>query len=271
MKIVPCDGPFGVEIHDIDLAWMDARDVATCRRLQQEHGVIFFRDQSLDCESHIALAQRFGEIVVNRFFEKVPDFPMIAMVRKEPGHDTVVGEDWHTDHSYDEAPAMGSILYAVEVPRQGGETQFINMAKVFDALPAERKESLRELAAHHSSRHAFSAAATRDDERYHSPDQAVQDSIHPVVIRHPDSGREVLYVNPDFTVGIEGWAEEDSAALLRSLYDMAMRPENILAFRWQPGSVAFWDNRMTWHRALNNYPGERRLMHRITLAGCQLH
>ena len=270
MKIVACDGPFGVEIHDLDLRRINEEQVGICRRLQQEHGVIFFRRQDLDCEAHVELAERFGEIVVNRFFERVPEYPMIAMVRKEPTHETVVGEDWHTDHSYDAEPAMGSILYAREVPAEGGETEFINMARVFDSLPEERKAGLRTLRAHHSSRHAFSAAATRGDERYHSPNQAVQDSIHPVVIRHPDSEREVLYVNPDFTVSICGWGDEESRVLLDALYEAATRPENVLSFHWQNDSIAFWDNRMTWHRARNNYPGARRLMHRITLAGCPL-
>jgi taurine dioxygenase len=270
MKIVPCSGPFGVEIHDLDLARIRDDEVAACRKLQQEHGVVFFRRQNLDCEQHVSLAKRFGEIVVNRFFERVPDYPMIAMVRKEATHDSVVGEDWHTDHSYDQEPAMGSILYAREVPDQGGETLFINMARVFESLPEERRAALRKLRAHHSSRHAFSAAATRGDERYHSPNQAVQDSIHPVVIRHPDSGREVLYVNPDFTVSICDWEEEESKALLEELYAEITRPDNVLAFHWEKDSIAFWDNRMTWHRASNNYPGERRVMHRITLAGCPL-
>ncbi len=270
MKTVPCQGPFGVEIHDLDLSRAGDEEIAACRQLQQEHGVIFFRDQSLDCDSHIAAANRFGEIVVNRFFERVPDYPMIAMVRKEPTHETTVGEDWHTDHSYDAAPAMGSILYAREIPKSGGETLFINMARVFESFTAGFQDMLRGLRAHHSSRHAFSAAATRGDERYHSPNQAVQDSIHPVVIHHPDSGREVLYVNPDFTVSIEGWSESESRALLEFLYTETTRPENILTFHWQQDSIAFWDNRMTWHRAVNNYPGERRLMHRITLAGSLL-
>ena len=270
MKIIPCEGPFGVEIHDIDLRGVGKQEVAACRELQQEHGVIFFRDQQLDCEGHVNLAKQFGDVVVNRFFERVPGYPMIAMVRKEPVHETAVGEDWHTDHSYDAAPAMGSILYARDVPGKGGETEFINMARVFESLPEARRVALRKLRAHHSSRHAFNAAATRGDERYHSPDQAVQDSIHPVVIRHPDSGREVLYVNPDFTTGICHWTPAESAALLDELFALASRPENVLAFHWAENSIAFWDNRLTWHRARNNYPGERRLMHRITLAGLPL-
>ena len=270
MKIVPCAGPFGVEVHDFDLRRISEQEIMACRRLQQEHGVIFFRRQKLDCDEHVAVAKRFGDIVVNRFFERVPDYPMIAMVRKEPVHDTVVGEDWHTDHSYDAEPAMGSILYAREVPAQGGETEFINMARVFNSLPEELKARLRTLKALHSSRHAFSAAATRGDERYHSPNQAVQDSTHPVVIRHPECGREVLYVNPDFTVSICGLKEPESRDLLNELYSAATAPEQVMAFQWEKDSIAFWDNRMTWHRARNNYPGQRRLMHRITLAGCPL-
>jgi len=272
MKLIPCDGQFGVEIHDIDLRTVSDQEIVACKAAQREHGVIFFRDQVLSCEEHIAAAERFGEIVINRFFERVPDHPEIAMVRKEPHHDTVVGEDWHTDHSYDQAPAWGSILYAHEVPDSGGDTLFINMNRVYESLSDGLKQTLHRLKAHHSSRHAFGMKAdVAGDERFHSADQATQDSIHPVVIAHPDSGMPVLYINPDFTTGFVGWTAEESAPLLTYLYRIASQEHNVMRFRWRPGSVAFWDNRATWHQAANDYPGQRRLMHRITLAGSPLH
>ena len=271
MKVVPCDGPFGAEILDLDLREITERELEACNRIQQQHGVIFFRDQSLDCQQHIDFAERFGPIVVNRFFERLIDYPQIAAVRKEPAHTNAVGEQWHTDHSYDQEPARGSILYAREIPQQGGDTQFINMHQVYESLSPGLKRTLEGLKAVHSSRHVFGQNTTQDrDERYNNPDQAVQDSVHPVVIRHPLSGIKVLYINPDFTTHIDGWTSEESAPLLSYLYEVAVQPHNILHFKWRKYSIAFWDNRITWHRANNDYPGERRVMHRITLAGCAI-
>lgn len=270
MKIIPCDGPFGIEIHDLDAQTMSEEELQICRQHQAEHGVIFFRQQNLSCEDHIALAERFGMIVINRFFECLDSHPEIAVVRKEPQHDSVVGECWHTDHSYDAEPAYGSILCARQLPTSGGDTQFVNMHLVFESLSEGLKQTLQTLSANHSSRHTFSAVATEGDERFHSPELATQDNIHPVVIRHPFSSRKVLYVNGDFTTHLVGWRKEESEALLEYLYSVAQQPKNILTFKWQPGTVAFWDNRMTWHRALNDYPGQTRLMHRITLEGCAL-
>ena len=270
MQIKPCDGPFGVEILDVDLRQISDQEIEDCNAEQRQHGVIFFRDQQLSCEDHIDLANRFGTIVVNRFFEYVGEYPQIAMVRKEPQHETAVGGHWHTDHSYDREPARGSILYAKEVPSQGGNTNFINMHLVYESLSEGLKETLQGLQAAHSSRHTFGETAKGLDERFHSAESAVQDNVHPVIIRHPDSGKKVLYVNGDFTTHFVGWTQPESDALLQYLYRFATQPQNILTFKWQKNSIAFWDNRMTWHCANNDYPGERRLMHRITLEGSPL-
>ncbi|MGI9315787.1 MAG: TauD/TfdA dioxygenase family protein [bacterium] len=272
MKIVPCNGPFGAEILELDVRDITDQELAECNLAQQQHGVIFFRDQKLSCQQHIDFAERFGAIVVNRFFERLEDYPQVAVVRKEPTHATVVGEQWHTDHSYDQEPARGSILYAREVPSQGGDTCFINMHQVYESLSDGFKQTLEGLQAAHSSRHVFGPNTEQvRDERYNNPEQALQDSIHPLVITHPLSDLKVLYANPDFTTHIVGWSAEESEALLDYIYSVAMRPQNILRFQWQTDSIAFWDNRATWHRAQNDYPGERRLMHRITLAGCAIH
>ena len=128
----------------------------------------------------------------------------------------------------------------------------------------------------HSSRHVFGhdgrVQASGDlATRIGNPELAVQDAVHPVVIRHPESGRPALYVNPGFTLHFEGWTAEESRPLLDYLYRHAARPEFLCRFRWEPGSIAFWDNRATWHYAVNDYQGERRLMHRITLEGVPLH
>jgi len=270
----PTSGALGAEITGIDLS-ADLRDsdVEELRAAFNEYGVIFFREQNLSPEQHVAFAERFGQININRFFKAAPGYPQIAEVRKEPGQKTNIGGGWHTDHSYDQVPALGSILLAREVPSFGGDTLFASMSHAYEALSDGLKRTLEQLRAVHSSRHVFGAASRYTKEsgdRLGNTADATQDANHPVVMRHPETGRKTLYVNPGFTLHFEGWSAAESKPLLDFLYAHAARPEFQTRFRWREGSIAFWDNRATWHFAVNDYHGERRLMHRITLEGVPL-
>ena len=272
LEIEPLSNAVGAEIRGVDLAReLAPATFAEIRRAFHDHGVIFFRDQRLSPEQHIAFAERFGKINVNRFFGHVPGYPTIAEVRKEPDQKKNLGEIWHTDHSYDAVPALGSMLLAREVPPVGGDTMFASMIAAFDALSDGLKRTLETLRAEHSSRHVFGPNAAYQGNdlkgRLGNAELATQDAVHPVVIRHPDTGRKALYVNANFTVKIEGWTLEESQALLQHLYRHAARPEFTCRFRWREGSMALWDNRSTWHFAINDYHGARRLMHRITIEG----
>ncbi len=274
----PMTMTLGAEIHGVDLGLEIAEDQFNeIRRAFTEFSVIFFRDQHLTPDQHIAFASRWGEINVNRFFKAIDSHPVIAEVRKEPDQETNIGGSWHTDHSYDQVPATGSILYARQVPEIGGDTQFASMYAAYDGLSDGLKRMLEPLRATHSSRHAFGRTAYRiqqysDDvgDRLGNPDAATQDADHPVVIQHPLSGRKALYVNPGFTIRFSGWSDEESRPLLEYLYRQATKPEYTCRFHWRENSLAFWDNRATWHQALNDYPGQRRLMHRITIEGVPL-
>ena len=273
MDIVPMNGGCGAEIRNVDLNNLSDAEVEAVADAHAEHGVVFFREQTLGPDEQLAAAGRFGAINVNRFFTPVPEQPQVALVLKEPQHETNIGGAWHTDHSYDQAPALGSMLYAKEVPTHGGDTMFANMYRACEALSPGLRETLEGLCAVHSSRHIFGPQgyhASRGDDRYGNAERATQDAVHPVIIRHPRSGRAALYVNPGFTVRIDGWTELESRPLLDYLFRVAARPEHTCRFQWRTGSVAFWDNRATWHYALNDYPGERRLMHRVTIDGCEL-
>ena len=274
-EVRPTSGALGAELLDINLAQeLDAVVVADIRHALQEHGVIFFRDQRLTPEQHVAFAERMGPININRFFKTVPNYPQIAEVRKEPAQSTNIGGGWHTDHSYDQIPALGSILLACEVPSRGGDTMFACMGQAYDALSDGLKQTLKGLRAVHTSRHVFGVKAQQANperkERFVNPELATQEAVHPVVIRHPETGRHTLYVNASFTTHFEGWTEKESKPLLDFLYQHAASPEFQTRFRWEEGSIAFWDNRATWHYALNDYQGERRLMHRITIEGVPL-
>lgn len=270
-EINPTSGALGAEIAGVDLAEpLDQFAVDELRGALNEYGVIFFRDQNISPEQHIAFAERFGRIDINRFFKAVSGHPQIAEVRKEPEQKSNIGGDWHTDHSYDQVPALGSILLARETPPRGGDTMFACMNLAYEALSDGLKKTLEGLRAVHSSRHVFGAASAyvkESGDRLGNTEAATQDAVHPVIVRHPESGKKILYVNSAFTTHFEGWTAKESAPLLKYLYEHAARPEFQTRFQWREGSIAFWDNRSTWHYAINDYHGARRLMHRITIAG----
>ena len=273
----PLEG-VGVEITNIDLALdLDAETLDQLKRLMNEHGLIIYRNQSLTEEEHIVFAEKWGEININRFFAAHPDYPQIAMVAKGKEDRDNIGGGWHTDHSYDLEPAMGSILVARELPESGGDTLFASMYAAYDALSEEDKELIAPLRARHSTHHIFgssqSAYSQSDTEERignSSSADAMKDVFHPIALTHPASGKTSLYVNPAFTVGIEGMGNEESQALLQRLYAHAMKPEFVFRLKWAPGTIAMWDNRSTWHFALNDYHGQSRVMHRITIEGCAL-
>lgn len=270
----------GAEITGVDLRRVSDAEFEAIREVYADQGVVFFRDQELSEEDHIALAERFGPINVNRFFAAHPDYPQIAMVAKEADQKDNIGGGWHTDHSYDVEPAMGSILVARVLPERGGDTMFASMYRAYETLDDATKAEIDGLSAVHSAKHIF---GTGERTYYQTTDaggkrignaaaaDVLEDVVHPVVITHPLSGKKALYVNPAFTVRISGMDDERSADLLMRLYALAMKQDHAYRFRWQPGSVAMWDNRSTWHWAMNDYHGQRRIMHRITIEGCALN
>jgi taurine dioxygenase len=276
VEVTPYSSALGAVISGVDLTEpIDDVSFASIRKAFGEYGVIFFRDQHISPEQHLAFARRFAPIDINRFFRAVEGYPEIAEVRKEPEQITNIGGGWHTDHSYDLVPAMGSVLYAREVPPHGGDTLFASMAKAFEALSPGLQATLEGMRAVHSTAHVFGAqgayANFKDTGgRIGNVAAATQDTVHPVVIRHPDTGQKVLYVNSGFTVRFEGWSVAESAPLLNFLYQHAAQPEFSCRFQWAEGSLAFWDNRSTWHYALNDYHGHRRVMHRVTVQGSSI-
>ena len=272
MEVRPLTGGLGAEIIGADIR--NAGQFAEIHDAFSEYSVIVLRGQNVSPEEHLKFARRFGPINVNRFFKPVDGHPEIATVLKEKDQKQAVGEGWHTDHSYDLKPAMGSILHALEMPPFGGDTLFVSMAAAYEALSSKMRRFLDGLSAVHSSRHVF-GAKTQDSEaaksgRLGNADAATQDAVHPVVITHPLSGRRGLYVNPVFTTHIQGLTDDESEAMLAMLYEHCKKPEFQCRVRWQVGDVTMWDNRATWHKAINDYHGFRRLMHRITVDGVAL-
>ena len=275
IEIRPVSGGVGVELGNVDIG--QGLSDAEFKAIQQafiDNGLVFLHGQSLSPEQHIEFAERFGEINVNRFFPKVDGYEKIAAVVKEKDQKVNIGGGWHTDHSYDQIPAMGSILLARETPPVGGDTLFACMYKAYESLSDGLKKTLESMNAVHSSRHVFGDQAEYQkslDDRLSNTELATQDAVHPVVITHPESGRKALYVNPGFTIHFEGWSAAESKPLLYYLYHHATLMEHTTRFKWAEGSIAIWDNRCTWHYALNDYHGARREMHRITVEGSPLN
>ncbi|MGB1139703.1 MAG: TauD/TfdA dioxygenase family protein [Halioglobus sp.] len=270
MKIEPFSEGCGVLVSDVQLAQLSDAEVDDLKSEFVVHGVLFFREQQLPPEEHLRFAHRFGDIVKNKFFSHDDAWPDIAEVRKDPDQETNLGGGWHTDHSYDGEPALGSILVARELPTSGGDTCFADLANAYEGLSDGLKATLETLEAVHCNEHVYGEKGyyqNTDLSRYIGGTGDVGQAVHPVVVRHPESGRKILYVNPGFTLSFVGWTPQESQALLGYLYSQVNQPQHTCQFNWQPGSVAIWDNRSTWHYAMNDYQGEARLMHRITLAG----
>jgi taurine dioxygenase len=259
----------GATVSQVDLRQLDDQGAEQLRNAWADYGVLFFRDQELSPDDHIAFAERFASIDVNKFFKPVDTHSQIATVLKEPDQEGNIGGAWHTDHTYDQIPARGSILVARDVPPTGGDTRFADVGAAYDALSPGLKQTLESLEAVHSNAHVFGKESDYNDamgDRLGNP-EGVGSAVHPVVIAHPQTGQKLLYVNLAFTRHFVGWTMEESAPLLQYLYEHVGQDQFTTQFRWEAGSVAMWDNRSTWHWALNDYPGHRRLMHRITVSG----
>ena len=271
MEMVPLALACGVEIRGVALTQAQGDSLEAIKQAVYENGVALFRGQhDFTPEAHIAFARRWGGIDLNNYFPLTEGHPEIAVVRKRADQVTNIGGGWHTDHSYDQVPAMGSVLVARTLPPSGGDTLWAHMGAAYDALSDDLKQEIEGLEAYHSADHIY-----EEDGLYAQTDMAADlrgqslrtGATHPVVIRHPHTGRRLLYVNSAFTLNFVGRTRAESLPLLQRLYDTATAANNTCRVAGEPGSVAIWDNRTTWHLAMNDYQGHAREMHRITLTG----
>jgi alpha-ketoglutarate-dependent taurine dioxygenase len=266
LDIRPLGPNIGAEVLGVDLA-ADLSDetIAAIRAAWIHHQVIFFPDQHVDPESQVAFAKRFGEVT-----EAHPVEPALD------GHPQVLPIDsikdrtdfWHTDVTFMSRPPMGSILSAVTLPAVGGDTMFASLGAAYDSLAEPLRDLCDHLVAYHyDPNYAAIIAAGGGQDWDGSHIEQLFPVEHPVVRVHPETGRRGLFVNPQFTVALKDFPQAQGQALLRLLYDHSTRPELICRYRWQPGSVGFWDNRSTMHFGVNDYGGIHRVMHRVTLRG----
>ena len=238
--------------------------ISEIRRALLEFKVVFFRDQhELTAAEHIAFARRFGDLEIHPATPKGQEDPEILRITHD---ETSKGREnaWHSDVTWRPEPSLGSILRAREVPPFGGDTLFSCMYAAYDALSPAMKEWVSGLTARHDIARVFAGRLNKSVEELHAQ-YPVQE--HPVVRTHPETGRRALYVNTAFTDQIVGLSKKESDWLLAHLYTFAAVPEHQCRFRWEAGSLAFWDNRACQHYAASDYFPQRRVMERVTIAG----
>ena len=253
----------GAEVLGVDLSRpLAAATLQTIRQALWDNQVIFFRDQQLSPDQHLAFARGFGPLHIHPLKkERDPQHEELLVIHADENSKYVAGEDLHTDVSCDAAPPMGSILYLTEVPPSGGDTLFASMYAAYDALSPRMKEILEGLTAVHDGAKPWLGGMKI------KPDQAYARNEHPVVTVHPETGKKILFVNRAFTTRVRQLAREESAALLDFLYKHLAHPRFQCRFRWEANSIAFWDNRCTQHQAVWDYYPARRHGARATVAG----
>ncbi len=268
-------GACGAVISGVDLAReLDDAVVAEVRRALLDHCVVFFREQSLTPDEQVAFSRRFGPYSPVPFVEAITDHPEVIAVVREASEQQgfTFGGLWHSDFSFLDAPPMGSILHAIEVPPYGADTIWANQYLAYETLSPGLQATLRTLDGVHSARDAYSPKMQAVHNLFagmtvHTDESANASRSHPVVRAHGETGRPALFVNAQYTVGLEGWAAHEARWLLDRLFTHSTQPAFTCRWHWEAGDVAFWDNRCLQHMAMADVSGHRRFMHRTTVAG----
>ncbi|NOG72088.1 taurine dioxygenase [Roseicella sp. DB1501] len=275
IEVSPIAGALGAEVSGVDLAGdIPAEVQAELRRALLDNLVIFFRDQRLTPETQLAFAHRWGEIHLHPYMAGMDDYPEVLEIVKTPADKKNFGGSWHSDQAFTAKPAMGTILYGVEIPSAGGDTLWTNQYLAYEALSPGMRQMLDRLKGvyrgdnfgSHDGKTRREYYADKLSMKVIDPGNTQTVSTHPLIRTHPETGRRVLYVGGHLH-RFEDMTEAESKPLIDFLMQHSTRPEFTCRFRWRSGSLAFWDNRCTMHFAINDYPAETRIMHRVTICG----
>ncbi len=274
IDVKPIAGALGAEIHGVDLAGdLSNQAFDEIHQAFLDHHAIFFRDQDLTPGQQVAFGRRFGKPNIYPFVEGLAEAPEIFEILRTETDERNFGGAWHSDSTYLPRPPIATLLYAHEVPSVGGDTLFANTRLAYEALSDGMKAALECLRGVYSAGLAYGggrAALVSQNSAMKAQkiDQAEAiEAVHPVVRTTPETGHKSLYVNRPHTVRFEGWTEAESRPWIEFLCAHSVRPEFTCRFRWQVGSLAVWDNRSTQHFAIDDYRGQRRRMHRMTIEG----
>jgi len=271
-------GSGGAEIRGVDLS-QDLSPVvlAEIRAALLDNLVIVFRDQDLTPEQQLTFARKWGDIHLHPFMQGMPDYPEILAIIKRPTDKKNFGGSWHTDQMFSPNPAMGTMLYAKQVPSAGGDTLFTNQYLAYESLSDGMKalaQKLRTVCVGDNFKQADGRSRkdrysdTMGDMKVKDPGNVQTTSVHPLVRTHPETGRKALYIGGHVQY-FDGMTDAESQPLIDFFMKHSARPEFTVRVRWQTGTLTFWDNRCTQHFAINDYPAETRIMHRITICGDQ--
>jgi taurine dioxygenase len=267
-------GSCGAIVRGIDVSRPQSpEEIETILQLLDEHLVVAFPDQAMDLDRLEAFTDELGGRDVTPYVKPVDGRPYVIRVIKEPGDELNFANAWHTDLSYLEAPPAYTVLHAHDVPDAGGDTMWANQYLAYETLPDSLKEQIADLRATHSAGFAYGtggyleAVAGKSSMAVEPSADAYAVETHPLVIRHPRTGRPALYANSVYTTGIEGMDHGEAASLLARLTAHATHPNFTCRLRWEPGMLTIWDNNATQHFAINDYPGERRELFRTSVKG----
>jgi taurine dioxygenase len=282
LQVTPVAGALGAEVSGVDLAALDDGIFAEIYQAMLDYQVIFFRDQKLMPEQFRTFGARFGTLkkFPPELFTKirgeadyVSGFDDVMMFHKTKEAKLNVGGRWHSDLEHTNAPPQYTILYGRLMPPSGGDTMFSNQYASYEALSDGMKEMLGKMRAEHTDvvfDEEILLQRLRDPNArpdYDASKRKNTTNYHPVVRTHQETGRKSLYVSPMYTTHFQDMTREESRGLLEHLYEHMARPEFTCRFRWAEDSIAVWDNRCTQHYALNDYQGQERTMHRMTIEG----
>jgi taurine dioxygenase len=280
LSVSPINGAFVAEVDGISLA--DDHDASTIGALNDAilaHSILVFRDQKMSNDEHLRFSRKFGPSEIHTVSQYLlPDYPEIIVLanRGENGTKPIAngGAYWHSDITYKTKPPMGSILYGIEVPPEGGDTLYCDMYSAYDGLDEAMKSRLDGMKATHSYLERFKESRAGDrahqEENFELSDEQkaeVPVVAHPIARTHPQSGRKALYINAGFTRGVVDMDESEGRALLDELSAHASQDRFIYRHKWRARDVVFWDNRCTMHRATEYDATYDRLMHRTTIQG----
>ncbi len=276
LDVQKISGSLGADVRGVDLS-TDVSDevLAELRAALLDNLVIAIRDQDITPDQQLAFARRWGDIHLHPFVEGMPDYPEILAIIKRPTDKKNFGGSWHTDQMFSPSPAMGTMLYAKEVPSAGGDTMFTNQYLAYESLSDGMKALAGQLRTVCVGDNSKSHNGQSRKERYSrqmsemkvkDPGDAQTTSVHPLVRTHPETGRKSLFIG-GHVQHFDGMTDEESQPLIDFFMKQSIRPEFTCRVRWETGTLTFWDNRCVQHFAVNDYPAETRIMHRITVCG----
>ena len=269
LELTQVAGALGAEVKGINLCGpLDQSHYQALNEALLKYEVLFFRDQAMSPAHHAALANLFGPPQLHQAYPHVEGYPQLTILENDEANPSKI-EKWHTDMTFRAKPPLGSILHGIVIPAKGGDTLFASMSAAYEGLSDKLQHFLSGLTAMHDFSYGFKESLAEPGGRERLAEMVLNNppQEHPVVRTHPESGRKGLFVNCLFTSSIKGMKEREGRALLDFLISHMETPEYGCRMDWRPNSVAFWDNRITQHRPVNDYWPQRRKMQRITIDG----